>query len=371
MKPAVLLVDDRFENLIALESVLDELDVTCVKASSGQEALALALDHEYALIFLDVQMPEMDGFEVAQLLRGLGRTRSTPIIFVTAISKEDRHIFSGYDSGAVDYMFKPLDPSIVRAKARVFLDLYRQRKTIEEQASVLKAQAEQLQQQNEILDRFARVAAHDLQAPLRSMVMFAQMLTRQLGDDLDAKAQKSVDYIQSAGGRMSTLIDDLLSYARLSHATESPLEEVDLEELVGHVVNDLHAELSESGGDVNVGPMPAVMGRPSQLRQLFQNLILNALKYRTEEPPEVTLTAIEIPGGWQFSVTDNGMGIEPKYQKQIFEPFRRLHSHAKISGTGLGLANVVRIVEAHNGRVWVESDGEGTGATFSFTLITA
>ena len=368
MPPTILLVDDRDENLLALESLLEELDAECLKARSGQEALAIALDRELALIFMDVQMPEMDGFEAARLLRGVKKTRLTPIIFVTAISKEERHVFSGYESGAVDYMFKPLQPAVVLAKARVFLQLYEQRHTIENQARALKRKTEQLEAQNEALNHFARVAAHDLKAPLRSLTAFSAMLKDELGDDITPRAAKCVNFLSRAGDRLSALVGDLLEYAKLAHEQDLSPEAVDMGPLVSGVLDDLTALVQSTAAEVTVGTLPTVMGRPAHLRSLTQNLLTNALKYRADDPPRIDVRAARNGRLWRFSIRDNGLGIDPQYQAQIFEAFQRLHGHGKYSGTGIGLAAARRIVVAHGGDIHCESAGEGHGSTFVFTL---
>ncbi|HDP99688.1 MAG TPA: response regulator, partial [bacterium] len=210
-KANILLVDDKPENLLALETILDDENVELFKANSGNQALALILEHDFALTLLDVQMPNMDGFETAELMRGNKKTRHIPIIFVTAINKEQKYIFKGYEAGAVDYLFKPLEPEILKSKVKVFLDLYNQKKLIKKQAlelehkvtelnaaflelqkkeKILHQQAEELAAINQDLKEFAYIVSHDLKAPLRAISSLVNWLTSDFQDKLDDKGRE-------------------------------------------------------------------------------------------------------------------------------------------------------------------------------------
>ncbi len=204
----VLIVDDRPENLLAIESVLDGADLNLVRANSGNEALTRLFEFEFALVLLDVQMPEMDGFETAEMMRSIEKTRQIPIIFVTAISKEKKYVFRGYHAGAVDYLFKPIDSEILKAKVSVFLELYRKRRELEHANRQLRASQRELKRSNKALQEFAYAASHDLDAPLRHIVSYVQMLIEENNDDLHGEARGYLERIHSSTKRMQTLIRD-------------------------------------------------------------------------------------------------------------------------------------------------------------------
>jgi len=360
MTARILIVDDRVENLIALEAILDELDADFVRALSGEEALTCLLDQEVALILMDVQMPKLNGFETAALIRGRRDLQHVPIIFVTAISRDQKQVFQGYESGAVDYLFKPLDPYVTVSKVRVFLDIYRSRQQIKEQNAAL-------QQQNELLRLFAGAASHDLKAPLRSISSFSRLLVDRLGDELDPTAAEYLGFLVSSANRMQALIDDLLEYSDLRHGSESAAP-VALNEVLRDATEDLAAQIRESGASLDVAALPEVTGRPHQLRSLFENLIGNALKYRSDAPPKIEISCERSGSRWIISVKDNGLGIQAEYHNEIFEPFRRLHGKDDYEGTGIGLALCARIVRKHRGDIRCDSDGAGCGSTFIISL---
>jgi PAS domain S-box-containing protein len=233
--------------------------------------------------------------------------------------------------------------------------------------AVLHRYADELERSNEELQRFAYVASHDLQEPLRSIVSFSQLLERRYKGRLDADADDYIAFIVEGGVRMRNLIRDLLQFSRLETQARNPVPAD-----AGRAVTDaleLHAgQLAELGGSVTVGQLPTVLADPAQLEQVFVNLVGNAIKYRQPDTaPEIAISARRTDGWWEFAVADNSIGIEAEYFDRIFEMFRRLHTHDKYEGTGIGLAVVKRIVERHGGRIWVEST-PGVGSTFFFTL---
>ncbi len=373
MIPKILLVDDRPENLLALEGTLAVLDVECHRATSGPQALNLALDHEYALILLDVQMPGMSGFETAELLHGASNTRHVPVIFVTAISMDERHVYRGYETGAVDYLFKPIDPDILLSKVKVFVQLHRQKAQLAEQQLKLQAAVDELEtsqaelkRSNEELERFAYVAAHDLQAPLRAMQSFATLLEAHLGEGLDDKTRHYINRITAGGQRMAELIRDLLVYSRVGQRGETAVE-VELERVVKDALETLQSEITAQSAAVDVAALPTVMGHRAELQRLFENLIGNAVKYRGDAEPRVVIRCEERATELELSVEDNGIGIESEYSEQIFEIFQRLHGGGRYPGTGVGLAICRKVVEHHQGRIWLESAAT-QGSVFRFTL---
>jgi PAS domain S-box-containing protein len=231
---------------------------------------------------------------------------------------------------------------------------------------IVTRQEEELRRSNQELERFAYVASHDLQEPLRTITSFVQLLARRYQGRLDPEADEFIAYIVDGAGRMKQLIQDLLAYSRVETGS-GRVRRVSLEALFRDVLASLRTGLDEAGATVTHGPLPEVMGDELQLEQLLQNLVANAVKFRGAAPPRIHLEAEQLPGAWRISVRDNGIGIAPQYFDRIFVIFQRLHNRAEYGGTGIGLALCKKIVERHGGRIWVESR-PGEGATFFFTL---
>ena len=224
-----------------------------------------------------------------------------------------------------------------------------------------------LRRSNDDLAQYAYAASHDLQEPLRTIVVYTQILDRRYRDQLDSSAEETISRVISSARRMEQLIRDLLSHSRLSSATEETAAPVETAHVVRMALEDLHEAVAETGASVTTGPLPLVLGDASQLRELFQNLIGNAVKYRRSgEPPCIHIHAEQDGPEWRFTVRDNGQGFDPKYADQIFRVFTRLHGK-EVPGTGMGLAICKKIVERHGGRIWAESSA-GNGAAFHFTL---
>ena len=223
-----------------------------------------------------------------------------------------------------------------------------------------------LVESNERLEQFAYAASHDLQEPLRMVTSYLQLLERRYGDELDEDADEFIDYAVDGAERMREMIDGLLEYARVETRGD-PLEPVELNEVLDDVRTDLQLQIEESDARIDGGPLPQVSGDEGQLRQVFQNLVTNAIEYSGDEPPRITVSAERNGATWRISVHDDGIGIDSDETDRIFELFQRLHSHDECDGTGIGLALCRRIVERHGGAIGVESE-PGEGSTFSFTL---
>jgi light-regulated signal transduction histidine kinase (bacteriophytochrome) len=226
-----------------------------------------------------------------------------------------------------------------------------------------------LERSNEELQRFATVASHDLREPLRVVSGFADLLARRHGDELGHEGKRFVEAITGGVARMDEMISDLLAYARAGRA-DQPLEPVDANEVVADALHALQRALEDSGADVEVDRLPMVNGNPAALRQLFQNLVANAIKFVDNPPPRVRIWAAEVPEGWRFTMRDNGIGIEAEQAERIFGMFTRLHGAERYPGTGVGLAVCQRIVDVHGGRIWVEP-APGGGSQFMFTIARA
>jgi len=373
----ILLVDDNPANLLALESILADLGQELVKAYSGRQALRYLLNQDVAVILLDVNMPGMSGFETAELIRRRKRSEHTPIIFVSAIDQTQNHALQGYSLGAVDYLPTPATPEVLRSKVAVFIELFKKTQEVRRQEQALRALNAQLEQRvaertaemqrsNEELQQFAYVVSHDLQEPLRVVASYVQQLAERYQDKLEAEANELISYALDGAKRMQQLIVDLLAYSRIE-TTGQEFAPTDCEGVLQRVLGDLRVAIEESGAEVTHDPLPQVMADNVQLGQVLQNLLGNAIKFRSQQPPRIHVSARQEGQQWVFSVRDNGIGINPRYAERIFGIFERLHPRTEYPGTGIGLAICKKIVERHGGQIWVESE-PGKGAAFFFTL---
>lgn len=225
---------------------------------------------------------------------------------------------------------------------------------------------ENLAKKNAELEQFVYIASHDLREPLRTTAGFAELLKRQYGENLDDKATSYLNFILSSTERMRVLINDLLEYSRIG--ADSKRQDVDLDDLVKNVLADLGTAIKESNATITVGHLPVVNGYATAIKQLFQNLIANAIKFKKKDvDPEIRIESQEMESEWKFSVRDNGIGINPKFKEKIFMIFQRLHHRNEYEGSGIGLAHCKKIVEMHNGKIWIESE-PGEGCTFYFTF---
>ena len=363
---ALLLVDDRPENLLALESVLAPLGQRMLRARSGEEALRHLLTDDVAVIVLDVQMPGLDGFETAAQIKQRERTADIPIIFLTAISQDLEHRLRGYGTGAVDYIFKPVEAEVLRAKVSVFLDLHRKSRLLQEQAEQLARRSSDLERSNQDLEQFAYIASHDLQDPLRVIAGFIELLGDRLGGVDDPDVREWMARITATAERMSSLISDLLAYARAGAATPPPVP-VDLDATLGLALECLGPAITAAGAAVHVGALGHAMGRVVDLSQVFQNLVGNAVKFgRPGVAPVVDVTA-EVDGGTvSVSVRDNGRGVPEGDFERAFGVFQRVDGEP-YPGTGVGLAVCRKIVEQAGQRIWMVAN-DGPGVTVRFTL---
>jgi PAS domain S-box-containing protein len=514
----ILLVDDTPENLFSLEAALEGLGEDLVLARSGTEALRHLLDNDFAAILLDVKMPDMDGFETAELIRNRPRSNQTPILFLTGYRNEE-HLFRGYDLGAVDFLFKPIVPEVLRSKVAVFVELSRKADLLREQAIELRNQTvilqkaelrfrslleaapdamvicredgtialvnsqtealfhqrrdelletnirnlvpawdyelspelddnhgqitlktsgmaqeliavrrdgtafpieirlspvqseegllitsairditerqkaeedrrlaeeeirelnvhleervlertESLLRSNDELAQFAYVASHDLQEPLRTVSIFAQLLAKRYAGQLDASADEFIGHITEGASRMENLIRDLLDFSQLDSRGTDHFELTSCDAALDDALINLQLRIEESKAVIARTPLPSVAGDRLQLTRLFQNFVINSIKYRGEEPPRICIGAEPNGGEWLIWVRDNGIGIEPQYAEKVFGIFKRLDPRGETSGNGMGLAICKKIVSRHGGRIWVESE-LGRGAMFKFTL---
>lgn len=374
-KSKILLVDDIEENLTALAALLRRDDAEILFARSGTEALELLLAHEFALAFLDVQMPEMDGFELAELMRGAERSKYIPIIFVTAGARDAQRVFRGYESGAVDFLFKPVDPHAIRHKADTFIGLDQQRKRLAEQYRQLQESEALLREAVQAREDVLAVVSHDVRNFLQAIKSGVQLLSRRpekLSEDvklaIHARLTSTVDL-------MSRVIADLLDMANIRNGqiavTIKP-------ELVGRLVNEaiaVHEPLAEAKGIrlmatcKDPDALDAVVNCDRErILQVLSNLLGNAIKF-CRHGDTITLGATVIDDHVRVSVQDSGPGIAAKDLPLVFEAYWSGATDRR-HGTGLGLYITRRIMDAHDNRIWIESE-IGCGTTVHFTLTTA
>lgn len=488
----LLLVDDDRDNLLALQAVLEPLNQELMLAESGTSALRLCLDHDFAAILLDVRMPEMDGFETAELIRSRKRSGRTPILFLTGY-RSDEQLFRGYDLGAVDFLFKPIVPEILQSKVTVFVELCLTEQRMRAQTEALrraeqkfravleaapdamlitdtngvlhlansrtdslfgyerdvligsnvltlfpgwsasklkeisesegrvhaelrleglrrdgrafpievtcspfetndgnfitiavrdateKVEAEEriqrvnadlerrvaertsdLTRSNDALRQFAWAASHDLQEPVRMALSYSQWLSRSANGKLTTDEREMLSCVEENASRLGALLKDLRQYIFLSESEEHPKTLVDCNAVLRTALETLESAIEEAQATVEVDPLPTIPATEILLIQIFQNLISNSIKYRGEAAPLVRVSAEPMRNGWLFSISDNGIGIDPAQAEFVFGVFKRLHGR-RYSGTGIGLAICKAAAERLGGRIWVKPEpGPGT-----------
>src|SRR2546423_5210704 len=380
----VLLVDDKPQNLMALEAILSNRRLDVVKAGSGEEALRCLLTNDFAVILLDVRMPVMDGLQTAGLIRGRERSRDTPIIFVTALGSDKDLVTRGYSLGAVDYIVKPIHPHILRSKVAVFVELFRKTAQVRQQAAQLAslnadlearvaARTVELQRAVRIRDDLLAMAGHELRTPLTSLHGAIETLLRAsrqgtLGAPTPDRVQRLLNVIEKQDERLITLVNNLLDASRLSEGRlELELEEVDLSALVHDVVECFREEIARARCRLDIRAQDQVVGvwDRSRLEQVVTNLLTNALKYGAGT--DVTISVSADATRARLAVADQGIGIAPEHVERIFGRFERAVAGTEYSGVGLGLPIARDIVEALGGTIGVVSE-PGGGATFTVEL---
>lgn len=366
-----LLVDDLPANLLSLEALLRREGLVLLKASTGEEALELLLRHEVALALIDVQMPGMDGFQLAEFMRGNERTRRVPIIFVTAGSADSQRRFRGYEAGAVDFIHKPIEPDVLRSKAEVFFDLYRQRLEIAEQRDKLATAAEALREADRQKDRFLAVLGHELRNPIASLLGGLHLLKRR-----PEKVEELQSRMEGTLFHLSRLVDDLLDVARISEGKVTlRTERIEVRTVLQSAVDGIRHQVDAAGHrlitDIPEEPI-WLEADHTRLAQVVTNLLHNAAKY-TPPAGEIRLSVRREGAEAVIEVSDNGVGIPTEQQSQIFAIFGQISEHLSHAqgGLGIGLALVKQLVSLHQGSISVASDGEGCGSTFTVRLPTS
>ena len=363
----ILLVDDRPDNLLALETILGDLGQNLVRAVSGAEALRCLLKQDFAVILLDVQMPGMDGLETAALIRERERSTHTPIIFLTAADRNESLVFKGYVAGAVDYLFKPINPDILKAKVKVFVELFLATEQVKRQARQLAGLNQELSAANQELDAFIYAVSHDLRAPLRGLSFYSSILLREHADQLDEKAQQRLEDMIKMTENMGQMIKALLDLSRLTRRIPQR-EPVDLKMIAQVIEKELRQQEPDRQVDLIIANSLDAKGDIRLLRVALTNLLENAWKFTGQRPKaRIEFGVTVAPPEKIYFVRDNGAGFDMANSDKLFKAFQRLHTADEFPGTGVGLATVQRIIRRHGGRIWAESEVD-KGATFYFTL---
>jgi signal transduction histidine kinase len=383
----LLIVDDLPENLLALEALIKREDRIVYKALSADEALSLLLQHEFAMAILDVQMPGMNGFELAELMRGTEKTKNIPIVFVSAAGRELNYAFKGYESGAVDFLHKPLDIHAVKSKVNVFVDLYRQSKAMKQQVEALErsrreqeallkqlqATQNELEQAVRMRDDFMSIVAHELRTPLNGLILETQLRKMHLARDnasaftLD-KMHAMVDRDERQIKSLIRLIEDMLDVSRIRTGKLSiRTSRFDLVKLVSNLLQNFAPQIDAAETSVTFTADQPVVGNWDEFRieQVISNLLTNALRYGGKDTIDVRVYTQD--GQARVEVQDRGIGISEENQRRIFQQFERVSAKTVVAGLGLGLFISEQIVTAHGGSITVESR-IGEGALFRVCL---
>lgn len=398
----ILIVDDKKENLLSLQVILADRGYQFVEATSGKEALRILLkNQDFAIILMDVQMPLMDGFETAELVRQNEKLKNVPIIFLTANMYTNEHIIKGYQSGAVDYMIKPLSPEILQAKVKVFTNLFKKNmelrikeeetaalnaiilKTNEElaaQYSAIEQNVVELKNKNDELQAFTYISSHDLQEPLRKIQTFTNLILSKESPNLSEDGKVKFERILYSTNRMRKLIDSLLAFSR-TNIVDRKFENIDLNTIVKEVEEVLSENIQEKKAVIATDMHGTAKIIPFQFTQLLVNLVTNSLKFSKMDVPLNIEIKSRIATGTELeqlqlapekdychiSFQDNGIGFDPQHNEKIFGVFQKLHSKEAYEGTGIGLAIVKKIVENHNGIIWA-SGKPMNGAKFNIYI---
>jgi len=399
----LLLVDDRPENLLALQAILEPLGQTLVLAHSGEEALKCVLQHEFACILLDVQMPVMNGFDTAQIIKSREKSRYIPIIFLSAINKEDSYVFKGYSMGAVDYVFKPFNPDVLRSKVAVFVDLYLKQQQIVEQAELLaesqrrelelehrtellEAEAKsaaqlaelnkqlqerqaELEQAMGVRNRFYASMSHELRTPINAVIGYSTLMIDNIYGPLNDKQREGLQRTLKAARHLLELVNDVLDLSKIEAGKiELAMQPVNIPHLIEDLFITVRPLADEHGTTLTFEKFDddiSVVTDPRRVRQILLNLLSNAIKFGLKNPIEVSCTRND-DGGISISVVDHGEGISDDDQVRIFEEFVQV-SPSQQPGTGLGLPISKRLATILDGSLEVKSE-PGAGSTFTLTL---
>ncbi len=381
-KPKILIVDDKLQNLIALERLLEGYNVDFIRALGGNEAIARVMNHEFALAIVDIQMPEMDGYETVELMRQIKKSRYLPVIFVSAIFKEDFHIIKGIETGAVDFISKPIEPRILRGKVKVFLELYLQRKELDRMVSEKERINEQLKEAKERAEEATRVKSmflanmsHEIRTPMNGIIGMADIMEQ---TDLNEEQKEYLNIINVSSHNLLRIINDILDFSKIESAQiELEKQQFNLGKQLDECIRMLSASKSRNhvalSLNIEDGVPECLVGDALRLKQIIINLVNNALKF-TERGSVKLLVSPHREGDntikLLFKVVDTGIGISEEVRKKLFQSFSQADASTsrKYGGTGLGLAISKSLTHLMDGEIGVDSV-EGEGSTFWFTAM--
>ena len=382
-KPQILLVDDKPQNLKALETVLEDLDVQFVRALSGNEALSLSLKGDFALAIVDIQMPGMDGYEMVSILREGPKTRHIPVIFVSAIYSEDLHIVKGIETGAIDFISKPIVPEILHGKVRLFLEMYNQKKNLETLVEELRETRDRLAAERDKAEAATRAKSlflasmsHEIRTPLNGIVGIVDIL-KQTTDP--AKLQEYLEIVEISADNLLTIINDILDFSKIeSQQLEFEKIPFNPEAEVNNVVKLLKMKAETKGIQFSAhfeNQLPTrLIGDPVRFKQILINLANNAIKFTDQGFVKILISTSITPDNQcklACSVIDSGIGITEEGKLRLFKEFSQTEKSVsrRFGGTGLGLAISLKLTELMGGEIGVESQ-HGNGSTFWFYIIT-
>jgi light-regulated signal transduction histidine kinase (bacteriophytochrome) len=358
----ILIVDDSPEDRATYRRMLSHgmpVRYEFSEAEAAEDGLRHVRQQRPDCILLDFRLPDLNGLEFLSDMARFTGVGDVAVVMLTG-QGDEQVAAEAIKSGAQEYLSKGrLEADALHTSIQSAVRLSRTQKELE-------IQRQQLERSNRDLERYARVVAHDLQAPLKGISAGLAGLRERSGERLDPKSAEFVAEAIENAGRMADLIRDILDYSR-ARADTTPFEPVDMAKVAALAVANLREQIESSGAAVKIQALPTIQGNESQLLQLLQNLISNAIKYRSAEPPQIEVWADRIGENWRFTVRDNGMGMDPRQVGRIFEPFIRLHPANEIEGTGVGLAICRAVVERHGGTIWVETE-PGKGSAFSFSI---
>jgi Signal transduction histidine kinase len=381
MPPKILIVDDLIENIIALEAILEDFDAEIIRAFSGEEALRLTIKDEFALVLLDVQMPGMNGYETLEMMRQRKKTKYLPVIFISAIHQSDLHIIKGIETGAVDFIPKPIIPDILKGKVRVFLDLFLQRKKLDdllaqmEEANInLKAAKEKAEVATRTKSMFLANMTHEIRTPLNGVIGISKLLSKtEMTDD----QKELIDIITYSGENLLQIINDILDFSKIESG-QIQFETIDfeIETIVKNLFQLLRFKAEEKGIDFTYSIAedvpPILLGDPLRISQVLINLANNAIKFTSKGSVNIHIEFVDRSSQTVriiFKVADTGIGISEEGKNLLFKEFSQTDSSIsrKYGGTGLGLAISKNLVNLMNGEIGVKSEA-GKGSEFWFRL---
>ncbi|MBI9070939.1 MAG: hybrid sensor histidine kinase/response regulator [Melioribacteraceae bacterium] len=385
MKPKVLIVDDKLENLIVIESILKDMDIETIRALSGNEAITLSLEHEFALVLVDVQMPEMDGYETIELMRQENKNKDTPVIFVSAIYSENHYLIRGIETGAVDFMTKPIIPEILHGKVKVFVEYYLQKKDLQKQNQIkeeknrellilnekLNESEQQLKELNYDKDILFSIIGHDLRSPISSLLGYAEILLKEFDDLSKEEIKEFISSIGSIGKNISNLITNLLDWARLQTGKiKKDPEIMNCKQKITESGSLFREIMKSKGIEFNIyGDSSAtVFADEYMFNTIIRNIISNAIKFSNPNMP-ISINIKSVAEGTEISVIDSGIGMSREQVNNVFDIEKKKSTSGtnNESGTGLGLILCQEFIKKNKGKLSIESE-LGQGTRFIFTL---